>query len=80
MDTTAPTLENLFAQLGLANSDKAIEDFIQTHQLTADTEIANAPYWNASQASFIHEALRNDAEWCEVIDELNAQLHQIAAQ
>ncbi|MCB5225628.1 DUF2789 domain-containing protein [Alishewanella sp. 16-MA] len=80
MDTTATTLENLFAQLGLANSTKAIEDFIQTHQLTEDTNIAKAPYWNEAQASFINEALRNDAEWCEVIDQLNAQLHQVAAQ
>ena len=37
--------------------------------------LADAPFWNRAQASFLRESLKQDAEWCEIIDELNTLLH-----
>lgn len=75
MDTSAHTLSTLFAQLGLDNSEQAIAEFIRQHKLTAGLAIQDAPYWNSAQASFLRESLKLDAEWCEIIDELNILLH-----
>ncbi|AXI03331.1 DUF2789 domain-containing protein [Aquirhabdus parva] len=70
------TIENLFAQLGLANSPEAISAFIKGHHLSADVQIADAPFWNEGQLQFIQESLDEDADWAEVVDELNALLHE----
>ena len=75
MDTSAHTLSTLFAQLGLDNNEQAMAKFISKHKLTASVAIQDAPFWTASQASFLHESLKQDAEWCEIIDELNTLLH-----
>ncbi len=75
MDTTTHNLRTLFAQLGLDDDPAAIKQFIASHRLPADTELAKASFWNLGQASFLQEAWREDSDWCEVIDELNALLH-----
>ncbi len=75
MHSTNPTLNSLFAQLGLDSSDQAISRFIRQHKLAAGMAIQDAPFWNSAQASFLRESLKQDADWCEVIDELNALLH-----
>ena len=75
MDTFAPTLSALFAQLGLDNSEHAIGHFVSQHKLAPGMAIQDAPFWNSAQASFLQESLRQDAQWCEIIDELNALLH-----
>lgn len=75
MDTSTPNLRTLFAQLGLGDSEHAVIQFIRQHRLSAETSIQDAPFWNASQASFLRESLRQDSDWCEIIDELNALLH-----
>ncbi len=75
MDTSEHTLATLFAQLGLDNDTQAISYFVQQHKLAPGMAIQDAPFWNRAQASFLHESLKQDAEWCEIIDELNALLH-----
>ena len=75
MDTSQHDLYTLFAQLGLDNDEQAIRRFISQHKLPANTAIQDAPFWNQAQASFLRESLKQDAEWCEVIDELNTLLH-----
>lgn len=75
MDTSAHNLRTLFAQLGLDGNEKAITQFIRQHKLPAEMAIQDAPFWNRAQASFLNESLKQDAEWCEVIDELNTLLH-----
>lgn len=75
MDTSVPTLSTLFAQLGLDNSEHAIGHFVKAHKLAPGMAIQDAPFWNSAQASFLQESLRQDAQWCEIIDELNALLH-----
>jgi len=74
MDTSSHTMQALFAQLGLSNSDTAIENFIQNNHLPANIPLANAAFWSAGQAQFIREAIAEDADWAEVVDHLDAQL------
>lgn len=76
MEASLHSLNNLFAQLGLPNSDAEIEQFIHTHrQLAGTISLADAPYWTAAQAAFLREEILKDADWAEVIDQLNARLH-----
>ena len=74
MDTSSHTMKALFAQLGLANSDVAIDNFIQNNHLPDDIPLENAAFWSAGQAQFIREAIAEDADWAEVVDHLDAQL------
>ncbi|MDP2716128.1 DUF2789 domain-containing protein [Rheinheimera sp.] len=75
MDMSEHNLRTLFAQLGLSNNEQAIAQFIRQHRLAPGMAIQDAPFWNSAQASFLRESLKQDAEWCEIIDELNALLH-----
>ncbi|TCO83166.1 uncharacterized protein DUF2789 [Plasticicumulans lactativorans] len=75
MDTSAHSLSNLFVQLGLAADAASIDRFIGEHRLAADVRVADAPFWTAAQASFLREALEEDSDWAEVVDELEACLH-----
>jgi hypothetical protein len=36
--------------------------------------LAEAPYWTPSQATFLREALSQDAEWAVVVDQLSKAL------
>ncbi|KNC67018.1 DUF2789 domain-containing protein [Pseudoalteromonas ardens] len=74
MDTSAHNLKNLFAQLGLDNSDAGIKAFFSQNTLPSDMLLAEAPFWNQGQKHFIEESLREDADWSEIIDELDARL------
>lgn len=76
MESTMHTLNNLFAQLGLASSDAAIESFIKSHNhLPSSVALSQAPFWTPTQAAFLCEEIMKDADWAEVIDQLNAMLH-----
>lgn len=70
------TMNDLFAQLGLDNSDEAIESFIQNNQLPDNITLREAPFLDDQQKMFIQEEWRLDAVWSLVIDELNARLHE----
>lgn len=74
MDTSRHSLQALFAQLGLANSDTAIEAFLLNNRLHAEVPLEQAAFWNAGQAQFIREAIAEDADWAEIVDQLDAQL------
>lgn len=76
MESPIHTLSDLFAQLGLASDEAAIEHFIATHRpLAADVLLSEASFWTPAQAAFLCESLLEDADWAEVIDGLNAELH-----
>lgn len=76
MEAPIHSLSNLFAQLGLPLDQTAIEDFIKTHSpLATNVLLSDAPFWTPAQASFLREEILNDADWAEVIDQLNAKLH-----
>jgi len=74
MDTSEHSMQALFAQLGLSNSDTAIDNFIENNHLPNEIPIQNAAFWSAGQAQFIREAIADDADWAEVVDHLDTQL------
>ena len=69
------TMNELFAQLGLDNSDEAIEQFIADNQLDEETSLKEATFWSDSQRAFINEEWKKDAVWAITLDELYARLH-----
>jgi len=69
------TMSNLFDQLGLPSDKGDIEHFIETHSpLAPGVVLSDAPFWTPAQASFLREEIMEDADWAEVVDELNAEL------
>lgn len=74
MDTSAHTLQTLFQQLGLSATDVAIENFVHNNHLGAEIPLDHAACWSAGQAQFIREALDDDSDWSEVVDQLDALL------
>ena len=70
-----PTLELFFEQLGLDASAEAIDQFIDTHQLSMGVPLHKAPFWTPSQHDFIISHWKKDDDWAMVIDILNEQLH-----
>ena len=74
MDTSSHTIYTLFAQLGLANTDVAIEAFVKNNHLPNEIPMERAAFWSAGQAQFLREAINDDADWSEVVDQLDAQL------
>ncbi len=75
----APThdLPALFKQLGLADEPAAIAAFIASHSpLPADLPLADASFWSPAQASFLREEVSEDADWAEIVDQLDMLLHQ----
>ncbi|MFT4940613.1 MAG: hypothetical protein ACI88A_003670 [Paraglaciecola sp.] len=75
MESYHTKMRDLFAQLGLPSEQISIENFIQTHKgLAQRTHIEDAEFWTTHQAEFIKNALVEDAEWAELIDQLNALL------
>lgn len=74
MDTSSHTMQALFAQLGLPNSEVCIDNFIQNNHLPQEIPLENAAFWSAGQAQFIREAIAQDSDWAEVVDQLDAQL------
>jgi hypothetical protein len=74
MDMSDHSMQELFSQLGLPNSDTAIDNFMDNNHLPAEIPLENAAFWSAGQAQFSHEAITQDADWAEVVDHLDAQL------
>ena len=75
MEPSTHSLRNLFEQLGLPGGEADVERFIAAHRpLAAGIELADAPFWTAAQAQFLREEVEDDADWAEVIDQLNLML------
>ena len=75
MENNLHTMSNLFAQLGLPDDPAAIEDFISAHHPLGDgVALDRAPFWSATQRTFLKEEIIEDADWAGVIDELNSRL------
>jgi hypothetical protein len=82
MDTTPVSMNQLFAQLGLAEDDDSIRSFIKTHRpLPMTVRLSEAPFWSAAQSQLIKQKLEDDSEWAVLVDTLNAQLryHPVSA-
>lgn len=76
MSVVRPRMTHLFEQLGLDASEEAIQQFIETHQLSAETNIADADFWTDAQRQFIVEKIKSDGSWAIVVDQLNESLHE----
>ncbi|WP_043317526.1 DUF2789 domain-containing protein [Microbulbifer sp. HZ11] len=74
METGHHTLNDLFAQLGLGSDNDAIEDFLSRHHLAGEEKLAGATFWSDSQRKFLREAILEDSDWCEIVDELDVLL------
>ena len=69
------TFTELFKQLGLANDHQSIASFLTAHRpLNASTRLEDAAFWNPGQSHFLKEQLAHDADWAELIDQLNLAL------
>jgi hypothetical protein len=74
MDNSYHSLSQLFDQLGLDSDSNSIEQFISQHRLQNDLALSKASFWTQAQASFLRESYQQDADWVEVIDQLNQRL------
>lgn len=76
MQTPVHDLPALFKQLGLPNDAASINAFISTHSpLPPGRSLADATFWSPAQAALLREEILEDADWAEVIDQLNLRLH-----
>ena len=76
MELIDKNMDNLFAQLGEANSVTDIATFIERHApIAGEVMLHEATFWTQSQSHFLREATDMDAAWAPVVDELNARLH-----
>lgn len=77
MDMSDHRVTELFAQLGLPRDDQTIRQFIAAHSpLAGDIVLADAPFWTVSQASLLRDEISRDADWAELVDQLNAALRR----
>ena len=76
MERHIHSMSNLFAQLGQPSDDAAIAQFIKMHgSLASSVPLHEAPFWSPAQTDFLREAVLNDADWAEVVEALNTELH-----
>lgn len=65
----------MYTQLALPNHQDDIGRFIAAHRtLGPDIALPDAPYWTPAQSSFLREALQQDSDWAELVDQLNQAL------
>lgn len=76
MDTSNHNMQSLFVQLGLPSEERDIQRFIVSHVISPSKPLAEANFWRPSQAQFLREALQDDADWAELVDQLAAQLRR----
>ena len=77
MDLSTHTMSDLFAQLGLPNEESDIQAFIGSHRpLAGGAALADAPFWTTNQSRFLRDEILEDADWAEVVDQLNLALHE----
>ena len=75
MDQTAHRFHDLFAQLGLAQDAQHIGEFLAEHSpLAGNIALSDAPFWTSAQATFLQEALQQDSDWAELVDQLSEAL------
>ena len=78
MNPPTHQLGDLFAQLGLADSESGMAQFLAAHSpLPLGVALPEAPFWTAAQAAFLREALSEDSEWAEPADQLNGALRGV---
>ncbi len=75
MDDSTHTLCDLFEQLGLPCSAGDIDAFIENHRpLPPQVALYEATFWTEAQRTFLREQIQADADWAELVDQLNVRL------
>jgi hypothetical protein len=75
MEKSFHPFSDLFLQLGLTSDPNGIKAFIDRHApLDEAIALADAPFWTTSQARLLREELLLDADWAEIVDQLNRDL------
>lgn len=75
MDSAFHHLCDLFAHLGLAEEPARVREFIERHRpLAPEVRIEDASFWTPAQAAALRQALLEDSDWAEVVDQLSAAL------
>lgn len=75
MESGLHTLCELFRQLGLPDDLPSMEQFIARHRpLASGIKLQEAPFWSKAQRDFLCQAINNDADWAELVDQLDARL------
>lgn len=77
MESPTHSLPSLFKQLGLPDDAESIDKFIATHSpLKPELHLADAFFWSESQAQFLRDDILDDADWAEVVDQLDVLLRK----
>lgn len=75
MENPTHPFHELFAQLGLPGDDAGIAHFLKTHRpLAGQIALPDAPFWTPAQATFLREALLQDTDWSQQVDQLSQAL------
>lgn len=75
METPIHSIVSLFDQLGLNSTEEGVNNFINKNgKLSDNIELHKADFWNTSQANFLKQALDEDADWVEIVNQLDAML------
>ena len=78
MEASCHRFSELFRQLGLSAEPAAIAAFIEAHApLAPCVRLEDAPCWSPAQARLLREELLKDADWAEVVDQLNLAFRQV---
>ncbi len=77
MDTSVHTMSALFEQLGLPSGDTEIAAFIKANSpLPNSVAMTAAGFWSPAQRAFLSEAIVDDADWAEIVDQLDTALRE----
>ena len=75
MEHSYHRFSELFAQLGLPTDVDGIQDFVIRHSPLPETlRLEDAPFWTPAQAMLLRDSILQDADWAEVVDQLNVAL------
>ncbi|KPG99370.1 DUF2789 domain-containing protein [Pseudomonas sp. RIT-PI-r] len=77
MESPTHSLPSLFKQLGLPDDPVNIDKFLTTHSpLKPELHLADAFFWTKSQSQFLRDEILDDADWAEVVDQLDVLLRK----
>jgi hypothetical protein len=75
MEQSIHRFTDLFAQLGLPSDPKSIANFLIEKQPLPDAiRLPDAPFWTRGQSEFLSEALLQNSDWAELVDQLSLAL------
>ncbi|MCZ2496378.1 DUF2789 family protein [Xylophilus sp. Kf1] len=75
MELSHHPFTELFDQLGLPSDEDSIVAFIDRNRpLPEGVTLPEASFWTPAQVQFLRESIAADADWAEVVDQLNLAL------